>query len=565
MERLCGLYARVSTEMQANKQDSSVDTQISRMKSFISYKSDGDDSWKIKKIYAEKGKSGKNINRPELQALFSDIKQGKINTVICAKIDRISRSLLDFYKMVDLFEKHNIEFISLDENFDTSTPMGKAALKITLVFAELEREQTSKRTKEKMAWRAEQGLWNGGQILGYDLVDKKLVINKKEAKLVKLMYEKYIELGSLLQVAHWLNDNGYRTKEYIANKSQRKHGGNKFTNTNVSHKLKSRVNIGDVELKGTYFKGVHKPIIEKSLFNRVNKLLDKQAPTRRNPKQKKEHTFILQSLIECGKCGAYMTTKYATSKNKTRHFYYQCTANSHGGKQACDMKYVPAEKLEYVIMEKIKSLATNQEFLKKIISDANETVDSTLKEFIERKKDKENKLLAVNTQIENLVDAIANNKVANFKSLEKKIDDFEEQQKQLEHAINVSNFEIEEKKQKVYNADVIHKSLKKFSEIYEKATPQQIKDLLPYFIKKIIFTPQEIKIALYDQPADKGLFVNHSSECSLELSKWLPETVGRISPLIAHVVDSKHAAGSLEILGIFGAHQERDQTGMMIR
>lgn len=523
MERLCGLYARVSTDMQANKQDSSVDTQISRMKSFITYKTSSNDIWKIKKIYAEKGKSGKNTNRPQLQSLFNDIKQGKINTVVCSKIDRISRSLIDFYKMTDLFDKHNIEFISLDENFDTSTPMGKAALKITLVFAELEREQTSKRTKEKMAWRAEQGLWNGGQILGYDLVDKKLVINKKEAKLIKLMYKKYIELGSLLQVAYWLNDNGYRTKEYIANKSKKKHGGNKFTNTYVSHKLKTRVNIGEVELKGKRFKGLHKPIIDKALFNQVNSLLKKQAPTRRNPKQKKEHTFILQSLIKCGKCGSYMTTKYATSKNKKRHFYYQCTANSHGGKKACEMKYVPAKILEEFVMVTIKSLSKNQEFLNKIINEANQSIDNALVGHVERKKDKENKLLAVNNKIENLADAVANNKVTNFKSLEKKMENLEIQQKQLEHAINVLNFEIDDKKQKIYNADVIYKSLNKFNELYTKGTPQQIKDLLPYFIKMIIFSPREIKIALFDQPTDQGLsFVNHSKKCSLELSKWLP-------------------------------------------
>ncbi|MFC1510423.1 recombinase family protein [Candidatus Omnitrophota bacterium] len=531
MERLCGLYARVSTEMQANKQASSVDTQISRMKSFISYKSTGDAVWKIKKIYAEKGKSGKNVNRPQLQELFNDIKQGKINTVVCAKIDRISRSLLDFYKMTDLFDKHHIEFISLDENFDTSTPMGKAALKITLVFAELEREQTSKRTKEKMAWRAEQGLWNGGQILGYDLVDKKLVINKKEAKLVKIMYEKYIELGSLLQVAHWLNEQGYRTKEYVANKSNRKHGGCKFMNTYISHKIRSRVNIGEVGLKGEYFKGLHKPIIEKKLFNQVNALLEKQAPTRHNPKQKKEHAFILQSLIECGKCGAYMTTKYATSKTKKRHYYYQCTANAHGGKEACEMKYVPAKKLEEFVMLKIKSLSKNQDFLNKIISEANESVDAALVGSIERKKEQENKLLAVSNQIENLTDAIANNKVTNFKSLEKKMELLEEQQKQLEHAINVLNFEIDGKKQKIYNADIIHKSIKKFNELYDKGTPQQIKDLLPYFIKKIIFTPQEIKIALFDQPTDQGLFfVNNSKKSSLELSKWLPREDSNLGP-----------------------------------
>jgi DNA invertase Pin-like site-specific DNA recombinase len=115
--------------------------------------------WTIAKIYKEKGKSGKNTDRPELQALFGDIQSGKINTVICTKIDRISRSLLDFYKMIELFEQQAVEFISLDENFDTFYPMGRAALKITLVFAEMEREQTSPNARKKK--------WPGGQNRGF--------------------------------------------------------------------------------------------------------------------------------------------------------------------------------------------------------------------------------------------------------------------------------------------------------------------------------------------------------------------------------------------------------------
>jgi DNA invertase Pin-like site-specific DNA recombinase len=241
MDRLCGLYARVSTERQSEVRDGSLDTQIDRLKQYVEFRRPSAedrkkkklDDWKIIDTYCEKGKSGKNIERPELQRLISDIKAGLINTVICTKLDRITRSLIDFYKLDEIFTRYNVHFISLEENFDTSTPMGKAMEKITLIFAELEREQTSKRTREKMQWRAEQGLWNGGQILGYDLVDKKLVVNKKEAKLVNLMYKKYLELGSVLKVVEYLNSHGYRTKEYVSKRRKLKRGGRRFFNANV--------------------------------------------------------------------------------------------------------------------------------------------------------------------------------------------------------------------------------------------------------------------------------------------------------------------------------------------
>lgn len=522
MERRCGLYARVSTEMQANKRDSSVDTQISQMQSFLNYKTSSDPSWKLTKIYAEKGKSGKNIDRPELQELFADIKEGLISTVICTKIDRISRSLMDFYKMTELFEKHNVEFISLDENFDTSTPMGKAALKITLVFAELEREQTSKRTKDKMAWRAEQGLWNGGQVLGYDLIEKKLVVNKDEAALVRLMFEKYIELGSVMQTTIWLSKNGYRTKEYTAGRSGRSHGGMKFSTTTVTQKLKSRVYIGEVYNKGKIFPGQHEPIISKSLWKQVNDLINKNAPIRKNPKRITQHIFILQSLLKCGWCNAYMTTKYAHGKNGSRHYYYQCTRNSHGGKDGCEMKYVPAAKIEQVVLQKIRALSVNKEFLDQIVTKANESVDSQFQELISKKKDYENKLMGVKGQLANIIDILAAQGLKD-KSLGERLNGLEEQRSQLEDAISRLGFEIDEKKQKIYNAEVVHNSLQRFSQIYDKAKPMELKELLPYFIESISFTPDEIKIALFDQPTDKGLFsVNHSSGCSLELSKWLP-------------------------------------------
>jgi site-specific DNA recombinase len=252
MDKLCGLYVRVSTERQSEIKDGSLDTQADRLKQYAGFRekspseSNKPPKWKIVHVYREEGKSGKDTERPELQRLLSDIANGKINTVLCTKIDRITRSLIDFYKLNDTFKKHHIDFISLEEGFDTSTPMGQAMLKMTLVWAELEREQTSKRTKDKMLWRAQQGLWNGGHVLGYDLVDKKLVINQREAKLVNLVFKKYLELGSVLKVVEFLNDHGYRTKEYISRRKEHKKGGSLFYNQYVSHILTNKLYLGKI-------------------------------------------------------------------------------------------------------------------------------------------------------------------------------------------------------------------------------------------------------------------------------------------------------------------------------
>jgi len=200
IRRACGLYLRVSTEMQAIIKEGSLDTQQSTLTKYTEIKtSNSDEEWYVKETYREEGKSGKNTDRPEYQRMLKDINNGKIDVLLCTKIDRVHRSLVDFYKLHELLEAHNVTFVSLSENWDTSTPMGRFGLKLTLAVAELEREQTSQRTKEKMRWRAEQGLKNGGQVIGYDIdpEDKGVLkVNPEEAKIVRLIFETYRELRS---------------------------------------------------------------------------------------------------------------------------------------------------------------------------------------------------------------------------------------------------------------------------------------------------------------------------------------------------------------------------------
>ncbi len=345
------------------------------------------------------------------------------------------------------------------------------------------------------------------------------------------MYTKYLELGSSLQVALWLNNQGYRTKEYVAGRSSIQHGGKKFTNSMVIQKLKSRVYIGEVGLKDKSFKGQHDAIIDLDLWKQVNAVIQKQAPTRRNPKQKKLHAFILQGLLECGWCGSYLTSKYCTGRGGKLHYYYQCTKNAHGGKDGCEMKYVPANKLEKIVLEKIRLLSVDDDFLNQIVLKANESVSDELTILNETKKDHENKLQVLKEQIDNIVNAIANKQLKDFKSVSEKLGKLEEQRDQLDKAIETLAYQINDKKQKVFDAEIMHKSLTKFSQVYDKALPEEIKDLLPYFVDKITFKPDEIQIALFDQPIEKGLCVNHSGSGAPECIDWLPREGSNLGPI----------------------------------
>jgi site-specific DNA recombinase len=170
-ERFCGLYGRVSTARQAEVIDGGLDTQFDLMARRVEWENDSDNenTWVVVDRYREEGFSGKNLERPEFRRIVEDIKAGRVNTVVVQKIDRITRSLRDFFDLWEFFERHGVQFISLHEKFDTTTAVGRAMLKLILVFAELEREQTSERTAATLAYRARQGLRNGGRIYGYDL------------------------------------------------------------------------------------------------------------------------------------------------------------------------------------------------------------------------------------------------------------------------------------------------------------------------------------------------------------------------------------------------------------
>ena len=538
MDKLCGLYVRVSTERQSEIKDGSLETQTDRLKQYMGFraKSALDDAkqakWKVVDIYREEGKSGKNTERPALQKLLSDVKEGSINAVLCTKIDRITRSLIDFYKLNEIFIKHNVDFISLEENFDTSTPMGKAMLKMTLVWAELEREQTSQRTKEKMLWRAQQGLWNGGQILGYDLIDKKLSVNKDEAKLVNSMFNKYLELGSVLKVVEYLNGHGYRTKEYISRRRNAKRGGNKFFNQYISHVLKNKIYIGQVWHHDKAYPGQHKAIVNEKLWYEANRTLKLQTPKRINPKREVKHTFILQGLLRCGWCGNYMSTKYSTGR-KGLHYYYQCTKNAHGGKSACDMRYVPAAELEKVVLDKLKQMSADKKRIQRIVNEANKDTESTLINLRKDRKIQENKLAPIKNAIKNILNNMAKEeRLKNSKSVSEELNRLELQREQIEKDIQNIDFEINQVKQQVLSAKVMYDSLTKFSQIYEAATPQELKELLPCFVEKVTWTPTEIEIALFEQEVQKGQFPssNHSSAGALEVVNWLPLEDSNLGP-----------------------------------
>src|SRR3989339_1129539 len=196
------IYTRVSTDTQADKDFNSCESQELKIRSFIS----SQENMEVYKVYSDQGYTGANIDRPALMEMLHAIQQGKIDVVISYKIDRLTRSPKDFYQLIEVLEKHNANFISVTERFDTSTPSGRLLRNIMLTFAQFERELISERTRDKMIERAKAGLFNGGNIpFGYTIKKKQLILNNSEAKKVRINYDLYLSNGSLHKIYNTLN------------------------------------------------------------------------------------------------------------------------------------------------------------------------------------------------------------------------------------------------------------------------------------------------------------------------------------------------------------------------
>ena len=375
-----GAYCRVSSDNQLIAHDSSLDTQLTQIRERAQLeakyrKPNGQRPWEVVHEYREEGRSGKDTDRPQLQRLLADVRARRIDTVVVTKVDRITRSLLDFYQLTKEFEDHGVEFISLGDNIDTSTASGRAMMKLLLVFAELERERTSERTKEKMQSRRRQGLHFGGHTpAGYKPNPDdptSFLIDEKAARTVKEAYEKLLELGSIRAVVRHLNQKGMRRPERESRRGK-KSGGNHFATQTLVRMLSNRHYIAERVLDdGQVVACNWPPIIERELFERVQGKLAKNRIEKPNGRETNEHVFLLLGLLRCGRCGAMMTHASANGRGGRTYFYYACTRKTRTVGTACATKQVPAADVEAFVLEQLRDYTVDNDAIAKAVRAAN--------------------------------------------------------------------------------------------------------------------------------------------------------------------------------------------------
>ena len=357
------IYTRVSTDNQAEVEFNSCDAQEAKIRSFIA----SQDKMDIVKAYSDQGYSGANTDRPALKEMIWDIQQKKIDLVISYKIDRLTRSPKDFYQLIEIFEQFNVNFISVTERFDTSTPAGRLLRNIMLTFAQFERELISERTKDKMLERAKKGFWHGGPApYGYKLENKRLVINPQEAVTIKYIFSNYATTKSTGVVYNNLK----KRKMLYRN-------GLPLTKTTIGHILRGVIYTGKIKYGKEIYSGLHEPIISETVFNSVQ-LMRKSY----NKKSRVFNNTLFPGLIKCTECGSVMSSVFTNKLKKgkrTRYYYYRCSSIDKRDHGFCDIKQISADRLDQLIVNYLDNATKNNQYLDSLIFTLNNSAESASK------------------------------------------------------------------------------------------------------------------------------------------------------------------------------------------
>ena len=353
----CAVYTRKSTEEGLEQEFNSLDAQRECGEAYI--KSQTHEGWQcVPDAYDDGGFSGGNTDRPALKRLLADIAAGKIDCVIVYKVDRLSRSLLDFAKMMDVFDKHHVSFVSVTQQINSATSMGRLMLNVLLSFAQFEREIIGERTRDKIAAARRKGKWAGGHpLLGYDIDPErfKLIVNEEEAVRLRAMFALVLEYDGLIAVVEELDRRGWVNKRWTTRKG-RERGGRPFTATSLRKLLTNVAYLGKVRYKTEIHKGEQAALVDAAIWQQVQAKLQQNGRHGGASAEPKPFGALLKGVVHCVPCGCAMTPAHS-AKNRTRRYrYYTCTSAQKRGWHTCPSKSIPAGEIERFVIEQIRRI-----------------------------------------------------------------------------------------------------------------------------------------------------------------------------------------------------------------
>jgi len=372
----CAIYTRKSSDEGLDQDFNSLDAQREAGEAFIA--SQRAEGWIcLPTRYDDGGFSGGSLDRPAVKRLLEDIEAGLVDCVVVYKVDRLSRSLMDFARMMQTFERRRVSFVSVTQQFNTTHSMGRLTLNILLSFAQFEREIISERTRDKIAAARRKGLWGGGRpILGYDIERRpggnRLAVNPDEAERVRTIFRTYLECGSLLRLVARLRELGWGTKSWTA-RDGRPRGGRPFDKCRLLSLLTNHAYLGKVRHKDDLHDGAHEAIVAGDLFAEVQRRLraNRSADGRGSSNSR---GALLRGLVRCTACGCAMVHHHTTGRTRSgsvrEYRYYVCSRAQKEGWSACPGPSVPAPELERFVVGQLREVGQDGTLVAEVVSEA---------------------------------------------------------------------------------------------------------------------------------------------------------------------------------------------------
>ena len=498
-KRRCAVYTRKSTTENLDSNFSSLDAQRESCESYI--ESQKHEGWTlVPDHYDDGGFSGGNMQRPAFQQLMADIADGKIDCVLVYKVDRLSRSIPDFVKIIQLFEQYDVSFVSVTQAFDTGTSLGRLILNILFSFAQFERELVSERTRDKIAAARKKGKWAGGYpILGYDINREThtIEVNEHEATQVREIYDLYLQHKSMGKTAKELQERRWMTKSWIT-KNDDVVEGKIFDKPSLHRLLTNIAYTGKVKHHDEIYEGEHQAIISEDTWNRVKETLADNRSTGGRSARKK-HGALLSDILVCGVCGAPMIHSFTKRKNKS-YRYYICQTAHKNGRHACPTKNIAAEEIEQFVFERIKEVSRKPEVIEQTISKMREV------------NQKQQKMLEVESRrLQKEIDVME----SEAKRLREKLPDAEDEKKnemkkrvaEIGGVVAEKRKRLEEKiaelvmtKKSAFDEDDAKRVLEAFDPVWDVLYPQEQARVASMLIEKVEYDVPNGQVSISFHP-----------------------------------------------------------------
>lgn len=495
----CAIYTRKSTDEGLEQEFNSLDAQRESGEAYIT--SQMHEGWTcVPTRYDDGGFTGGNMERPALKQLMADIDAGKIDCVVVYKVDRLSRSLLDFSRIMEKFDNAGVSFVSVTQQFNTTCSMGRLTLNILLSFAQFEREIISERTRDKIAASRRKGKWSGGMpLLGYgvDADTSKLVVDPVEAKRVRAIFDLYLEHRSLLKVVDELDRKSWVTKQWTTKKGTHR-GGKPFNKTNLHRLLTNITYIGKLRYKEEVHEGEHDAIVDLEVWRTVQSSLNRNARTGGGDVRNR-FGALLKGILRCSVCDCAMIPSHSTKADGKRYRYYVCNQAQKRGWDKCPSKSVPAGEIERFVIDQIRCIGRDPTLISEVIQRSHREIGGQTDSLMDEERMLRQNLQRWQTELSEVVRKLPVGQTDSvllglLADLQDRIRDGEKRAAEI-------RIELDSLQRLRIDSGEAAEALQRFDEVWESLPPRKQAELIDLLVRSIEYDGAAGKLSIAFHPS----------------------------------------------------------------